>query len=1245
MNKPNLLEDKPIVNADENLWGLKLNKIIDKLQTFVNNVVDSLQSKLDKGSVSDDYSTAEKIEQKITTKLDKNIYDVDKTEIDKHISDYSTFKENFQEGNYLRFTTTKNLEDKSGIVKELNVENIVINNINGEPYSKSNNISEQDIKTIGDKYYEPKFDKKTGWNLDISSDINSNADNVIVSTRLLTTQISNINGKLNDKVSSSTLETKLSTKVDKQSFQGTIKNLILEDNKLKYKESNGQTDMNKEIVLPQNNGQGGNTSELDAWWTAKFNENNNAQGVIEVGIHYQDYEQLKKGYYNNVSHYPKLYWVGKNSENNTLTHDELGNLALSGLRVSSIVSTYEKGNFNISQYEYLRVNNPKSYEADTKYFSRSHGAIKTFNTISSLPMNNLVEKHSGAPGKGNLLFEVPNYIPINNYLNGQVSYYRKDTPIYTLCRGNLQTLLGASTPIEENKIYITVGYYYISDKNEISISNLCYIMPISEHKNDLPYMYAQRHIPNYFYCLCYFSQDALNYVPLIGHTAVKKAYSSVIYTYLEQLYSEETTWAYDKNRNIVQIIPVGFSDKVPSTVGTEQYNIPSKIRLENNSFLDLERKPEVINSEETAHKYGFNKHYGYIYWFKDEEMFYIMSELKSWEILNENRLYISKTAYENVGTLYQQVKYKEEYIKKALNGSSNSSGTENNYTNLLQPMEDSDKSQAYQAYDTWTNKVVKIDETIGKQDTLSLGAERLSLPRYLYLTSWYNLYNTKINIELIKNINLLYYNKLNELISQMENDKLYSCNVYFTVLSNDAYPVTTLKNLDCLPDLLSISGTKSYPDFSKINNIKGVIWKETINNQTSLYIQPFVDSFVISEKNNPNLFNKLNTLLGDKDSVPFSFPTNSSVNGILHTEFNPQDFGRNYVLSITASLPAGVEYSLAPMYVVKERDKNYNPGGRYIYVLTYKNLSKHIYYSDIPKIAFFPCDDVFKDRTIKQNKSMIKYRNDKLGKYMEIPDVNASIYLKTPATQFINMQGEVLAKSYSITDWKSIYFNAYIDNDLCYKLTYTQSDALYISGTNFVISDLKFCILMGVDNTTNTNSKFLYFYIHSYQLKDVVENTSLEFGTKRTISNNTLSLQSMYLDYSNRKQYSLSTLSINLAQSSTNNFPQNTRGVNITTSGFGTEYANFLTEYFTWNTDNKNLSYLSMQGKNKPLKDIHDEATRELKEPYKSILQPEIGLKGQIGIQCIKDSSLVSITQVLSGLQEQPLTFNPDVHS
>nr|DAW82266.1 MAG TPA: hypothetical protein [Bacteriophage sp.] len=35
MQKPNLLEDKPILNSDENTWGIKLNKIIDYLNELI----------------------------------------------------------------------------------------------------------------------------------------------------------------------------------------------------------------------------------------------------------------------------------------------------------------------------------------------------------------------------------------------------------------------------------------------------------------------------------------------------------------------------------------------------------------------------------------------------------------------------------------------------------------------------------------------------------------------------------------------------------------------------------------------------------------------------------------------------------------------------------------------------------------------------------------------------------------------------------------------------------------------------------------------------------------------------------------------------------------------------------------------------------------------------------------------------------------------------------------------------------
>lgn len=270
MHKPNLLEDKPTINADENVWGIKLNKIIDKLQAFVNSIVDVVTGKLDKGNVSNAFSTAERIEQKIKEKLDKNVYDNFKEEIDKHTLEYKAFKKEFVDGNYLKFNTTKNLEDKEGIVKDIVIENITINKINGEPYTKGNDISEEDIKKIGDKLYEPKIEKKSGFNLDISSDIISNAENVIASTKLVNqTKI-----ELNNKIDNINIEDKIKDKVDKIQINNIVKDLKLEDEKLKYKQYDGTTDIDKEIQLPK----GGGNQNYNLIDTSK--EENNTKFIV-----------------------------------------------------------------------------------------------------------------------------------------------------------------------------------------------------------------------------------------------------------------------------------------------------------------------------------------------------------------------------------------------------------------------------------------------------------------------------------------------------------------------------------------------------------------------------------------------------------------------------------------------------------------------------------------------------------------------------------------------------------------------------------------------------------------------------------------------------------------------------------------------------------------------------------------------------------------------------------------------------
>lgn len=239
MQKPNLLEDKPTINADENVWGIKLNKIIDKLQTFVNSIVDTVSEKLDKGNVSSNYNTAEKIEKEIKNKVNQDDFDRNVAEIEDKQREVDNFIQTFQNKNYVYYKS-KELYDNQDKITDLSIDNLTVNSINGN--SASGGLSEEQVKAICSKYYEPKFDKKSGWNLDISSDTNSNADNVIASTKLVYNIAQN--------------------NINKDYLSKIPQQLSIDGHILKYKVEQGGRFIDKELNLPK--------SVTEEWANNKF---------------------------------------------------------------------------------------------------------------------------------------------------------------------------------------------------------------------------------------------------------------------------------------------------------------------------------------------------------------------------------------------------------------------------------------------------------------------------------------------------------------------------------------------------------------------------------------------------------------------------------------------------------------------------------------------------------------------------------------------------------------------------------------------------------------------------------------------------------------------------------------------------------------------------------------------------------------------------------------------------------------
>ncbi len=239
MQKPNLLEDKPIINADENVWGIKLNKIIDKLQTFVNSIVDSVSGKLDKGNVSYNFDTAEKIENEIKNKVNQEDFDRNISDIEDKQRETDNFIQDFQNKTYV-YHQNKELYDSQGKITDLIISNITVESLNGNSIGGS--LSEEQIKTICSKYYEPKFDKKSGWNLDISSDENSNSESVIASTKLVYN------------IKENSINKDYLTKIPQQ--------LSIDGNILKYKVEQGGRFIEKELNLP--------SSVTETWVNERF---------------------------------------------------------------------------------------------------------------------------------------------------------------------------------------------------------------------------------------------------------------------------------------------------------------------------------------------------------------------------------------------------------------------------------------------------------------------------------------------------------------------------------------------------------------------------------------------------------------------------------------------------------------------------------------------------------------------------------------------------------------------------------------------------------------------------------------------------------------------------------------------------------------------------------------------------------------------------------------------------------------
>jgi hypothetical protein len=715
MNKPNLLEDKPTINADENVWGIKLNKIIDKLQTFVNSIVDTVSGKLDKGNVSNAFSTAERIEQKVKEKLDKSVYDNFKEEIDKHTLDYKTFKKEFIDGNYLRFSTTKNLEDKEGIVKDIVVENITINTINGEPYTKGSNISEEDVKKIGDKHYEPKIEKKSGFNLDISSDVTSNAENIIASTKL----VNQINTDLQNKIKNINIEDKIKNKVDKTQLTNIVKDLKLENEKLKYKQYDGTQDVDKEIDLPTGSG-GGDNSEFDKYLQKMWKNNTNNEGMMLLKADYKDFVEGQWEDRISSNYTSELYGVIKTADMNHITTVKLDSVFLKDIYTDSIEDVdknRDTHSFILKPTDaqavrgsLLKIAQVSSLsKGNVIYMNRINGSFYT-NFNRELPINSVKFQYKPNDSLDLPIQEVSKYIQVNTNYN-KIYTLQRNSELGLKFISELTKKLKSEETIENNKIYITIGYFYMSNITEIKYlygkkANDLKIMPISDYtevdtvSNDF--------LPKSFYCMCYLTDTEIKYLPLINHYLLKKEEDVIFYNYLKEKYEKAKTWDSDVFYGIVNITPKSSQTTLYKgfNIKDNVLNISQSVHLNESQYSEDILELETDLKQETVDKRYGNNHYGYLKFNITDNYVYILMELDYRPYINQ--LYISKNAYENIGDKQKQLEYREELLKDVSTPKGSSENLELN--NLFNWNTKDNTKNKYIYLDRLTGKVSKISE-------------------------------------------------------------------------------------------------------------------------------------------------------------------------------------------------------------------------------------------------------------------------------------------------------------------------------------------------------------------------------------------------------------------------------------------------------------------------------------------------------------------------------------------------------
>lgn len=1217
MQKPNLLEDKPILNSDENTWGIKLNKIIDKLQSFVNSIVDNLNNKLDKGNVTNDYSSAEKIEAKIKEKVDKNDYDNLKVKVDNQSLDYTTFKQEFKDGNYVKFNTTKNLEDKTGIVKDLVIENITINNINGEPYTKSNSISESDVKTIGDRLYEPKIEKKTGFNLDVSSLITSNSESVLASTKLvnqvisevkqdMTTMSSRLTRDLQTKVSSTdfnslkskvdsidttTLFSQLNAKANKTDLNDVIKNLRLDNSKLKYKQFNGTIDEDMEIELPSSSGGAVGSSEFDnflnrEWWK----DNGEARGYGLLGF---QYKELVTGFAGSrIDGVSKPFGILKHN-NSIFGAVKLTKLDLGSIIVDSITNSVKDSVYRIrlNTYNYGKqiltdfdTKKSKLTPRPKQVLDRLSGSI--FSEVSrTIPLNSERMKFIANEFSKGVLMDISIYQDVILTENPIIK-----TPISDALAQNtlkyLAILLGVRyvSNIENNKVYVTQGNFtlnnneqtmlYLKDIKQLKVN------PINPHVNltfDAVNEFTDgTNLPKYFYCLIYKTETEFVCLPLINHFCIKKTDDPILYEYLTKLYEGSATWGYDPQRAIINITPKKLTQDTYKTFNVTDNRVAfSDSNYTNRYQIDMDTlvlTEDAQLTQKIVDRYYNNKYLGYTYWEKQKEELYVIMNLTTFNCMD--KLYFSTQENENIGDEVLQQQYREEYFKKKNSSSDGGIDTSSLYT-----VENADRDLSLTILDTWTNTLVTQKDIIGKEQFTNLDSKG-NLPRYIHYPNINFIESYEINPKTYEYHSKELANKVTTFLNSLEADKLYCIDSYFTTSSyagvgvKSDYPTTFFSalhestSIHAIPNFLAkyyIGSWRERTSFSNLHSFPSFLYK--VNNK--VYLFPLVNGIFIQKylSNHSNLFNTLNTFMGDKDVKAIQVTKN--INHSDLTTINKEvltDISSNKVYTIDEKYSkfTPTEYYLVRLYKGTRIER--------FWVASHKDLKYIFTYNGIQGISFYPLDNAFEDIEYKnlKNRTIYKYfNNGRVQKsYLEVPDVERSLQKNSIITKYIDMNGNYSEFNECIYRWFSAYSTLVRTSNIVYKtISYNKNNSVYTGKVgefgNIKVSDITNSLIFG---TTDDGSKIQYLLnliiAFEFDIGTYPNAQNGRFKVKITkVSTTEIKISQYIEDIRARKYYLVNEINVNTT--STQPIQQNIRGFKFeyVYGGLGTKF-DILNEYF-----------------------------------------------------------------------------------